>query len=26
VLMSMYKFLKYYYLRELSRGRDLDGH
>jgi glycosyltransferase involved in cell wall biosynthesis len=25
VLMSMYKFLKYYYLRELSRGRDLDG-
>jgi glycosyltransferase involved in cell wall biosynthesis len=25
-LMSMYKFLKYYYLRELSRGRDLDGH
>lgn len=26
VLMSMYKFLKYYYLRELSRGRDLNGH
>jgi glycosyltransferase involved in cell wall biosynthesis len=26
VLMSMYKFLKYYYLRELSRGRDLDGY
>jgi glycosyltransferase involved in cell wall biosynthesis len=26
VLMSVYKFLKYYYLRELSRGRDLDGH
>jgi glycosyltransferase involved in cell wall biosynthesis len=26
VLMSMYKFLKYYYLRELARGRDLDGH
>ena len=26
VLMSLYKFLKYYYLRELSRGRDLDGH
>ena len=26
VLMSMYKFLKYYYLRELTRGRDLDGH
>ena len=26
VLMSTYKFLKYYYLRELSRGRDLDGH
>jgi (heptosyl)LPS beta-1,4-glucosyltransferase len=26
VLMSMYKFLKYYYLRELSRGRDLHGH
>jgi glycosyltransferase involved in cell wall biosynthesis len=26
VLMSMYKFLKYYYLRELSRGRSLDGH
>jgi hypothetical protein len=26
VLMSMYKFLKYYYLRELVRGRDLDGH
>jgi glycosyltransferase involved in cell wall biosynthesis len=25
VLMSMYKFLKYYYLRELARGRDLDG-
>jgi glycosyltransferase involved in cell wall biosynthesis len=25
-LMSMYKFLKYYYLRELSRGRDLDGY
>jgi hypothetical protein len=24
--MSMYKFLKYYYLRELARGRDLDGH
>ncbi len=23
VLMSMYKFLKYYYLRELTRGRDL---
>ncbi len=26
LLMSMYKFLKYYYLRELARGRDLDGH
>ena len=26
VLMSMYKFLKYFYLRELSRGRDLDAH
>jgi hypothetical protein len=26
VLMSMYKFLKYYYLRELTRGRDGDGH
>jgi glycosyltransferase involved in cell wall biosynthesis len=26
VLMSMYKFLKYYYLRELVRGRDLHGH
>jgi glycosyltransferase involved in cell wall biosynthesis len=26
VLMSLYKFLKYYYLRELARGRDLDGH
>ena len=26
VLMSTYKFLKYYYLRELARGRDLDGH
>lgn len=26
VLMSMYKFLKYYYLRELSRERDLHGH
>jgi glycosyltransferase involved in cell wall biosynthesis len=26
VLMSMYKFLKYYYLRELARGRDLNGH
>jgi (heptosyl)LPS beta-1,4-glucosyltransferase len=26
VLMSLYKFLKYYYLRELSQGRDLDGH
>jgi glycosyltransferase involved in cell wall biosynthesis len=26
VLMSMYKFLKYYYLRELARGRDLHGH
>ena len=26
VLMSMYKFLKYYYLREIARGRDLDGH
>lgn len=26
VLMSIYKFLKYYYLRELARGRDLDGH
>ena len=26
VLMSLYKFLKYYYLRELNRGRDLDGH
>ena len=26
VLMSRYKFLKYYYLRELTRGRDLDGH
>jgi hypothetical protein len=26
VLMSMYKFLKYYYLRELVQGRDLDGH
>jgi glycosyltransferase involved in cell wall biosynthesis len=25
VLMSTYKFLKYYYLRELSRGRDLNG-
>jgi glycosyltransferase involved in cell wall biosynthesis len=25
VLMSMYKFLKYYYLRELARGRDLNG-
>ena len=24
-LMSMYKFLKYYYLRELSQGRHLDG-
>jgi glycosyltransferase involved in cell wall biosynthesis len=24
-LMSMYKFLKYYYLRELSQGRNLDG-
>jgi glycosyltransferase involved in cell wall biosynthesis len=26
VLMSVYKFLKYYYLRELTQGRDLDGH
>jgi glycosyltransferase involved in cell wall biosynthesis len=26
VLMSVYKFLKYYYLRELNRGRNLDGH
>jgi hypothetical protein len=26
VLMSGYKFLKYFYLRELTRGRDLDGH
>lgn len=26
VLMSMYKFLKYYYLRELSRERHLNGH
>jgi glycosyltransferase involved in cell wall biosynthesis len=26
VLMSMYKFLKYYYLRELSQGRDVHGH
>jgi glycosyltransferase involved in cell wall biosynthesis len=26
VLMSMYKFLKYYYLRELFRGRNLHGH
>jgi (heptosyl)LPS beta-1,4-glucosyltransferase len=26
VLMSLYKFLKYYYLRELVRGRDLNGH
>jgi len=26
VLMSMYKFLKYYYLRELVQGRDLNGH
>ncbi len=26
VLMSTYKFLKYYYLRELSQGRDFDGH
>ncbi|MGA9753823.1 MAG: glycosyltransferase family 2 protein [Desulfobaccales bacterium] len=26
VLMSMYKFLKYYYLRELARGRNLNGH
>jgi glycosyltransferase involved in cell wall biosynthesis len=25
-LMSMYKFLKYYYLRELIRGRDVHGH
>jgi glycosyltransferase involved in cell wall biosynthesis len=25
-LMSMYKFLKYYYLRELSQGRDIDEH
>ncbi|MFZ5448710.1 MAG: glycosyltransferase family 2 protein [Thermodesulfobacteriota bacterium] len=25
-LMSMYKFLKYYYLRELSQGKDLNGH
>jgi hypothetical protein len=25
VLMSMYKYLKYYYLRELARGRDLNG-
>jgi glycosyltransferase involved in cell wall biosynthesis len=24
-LMSMYKFLKYYYLREISQGRNLDG-
>jgi glycosyltransferase involved in cell wall biosynthesis len=26
VLMSVYKFLKYFYLRELSHGRDLNGH
>jgi glycosyltransferase involved in cell wall biosynthesis len=26
VLMSMYKFLKYHYFRELARGRDLDGY
>jgi len=26
ILMSRYKFLKYHYLRELARGRDLDGH
>jgi glycosyltransferase involved in cell wall biosynthesis len=26
VLMSMYRFLKYYYLRELAQGRDLDDH
>lgn len=26
VLMSMYKFLKYYYLRKLAQGRDVDGH
>jgi glycosyltransferase involved in cell wall biosynthesis len=26
VLMSMYKFLKYYYLRELAQGRDVHGH
>jgi len=26
VLMSLYKFLKYYYLREITRGRNLDGH
>jgi glycosyltransferase involved in cell wall biosynthesis len=26
ILMSTYNFLKYYYLRELSRGRDLNGH
>jgi len=25
-LMSMYKFLKYYYLRELAQGRNLDEH
>ncbi|MCK9376874.1 MAG: glycosyltransferase family 2 protein [Syntrophobacterales bacterium] len=26
VLMSMYKFLKYYYLRELAQGREVDAH
>jgi glycosyltransferase involved in cell wall biosynthesis len=26
VLMSLYKFLKYYYLREILQGRNLDGH
>jgi glycosyltransferase involved in cell wall biosynthesis len=26
VLMSLYKFLKYYYLRELAHGRDLNVH
>jgi glycosyltransferase involved in cell wall biosynthesis len=26
VLMSLYKFLKYYYLRELAHGRDLHVH
>ncbi|MFA5111216.1 MAG: glycosyltransferase family 2 protein, partial [Desulfobaccales bacterium] len=26
VLMSMYKFLKYYYLKEIAQGREVDGH